>query len=148
MTVDIRNAEAGDEAAWRRLWAEYLAFYDVTLDERVTASTWRRIMDPSERPRMRVAIINGQMAGFAIHHHHDSTWVADPDCYLEDLFLNETFRGQGAGRALMDDLIAICKENGWARLYWHTNENNATARKLYDRYVKSDGHVRYRIQLA
>lgn len=148
MTLTIRSAEPGDEAEWRGLWAGYLAFYKVTLDEKVTASTWRRIMDPSERPHMRVAIIDGEMAGFAIHHRHDSTWTAEPDCYLEDLFLNERFRGRGTGRALMDDLIAICKEKGWARLYWHTHEENATARKLYDRYAAADGHVRYRIQLA
>jgi hypothetical protein len=45
----------------------------------------------------------------------------------------------------MDDLVTICKDNGYCRLYWHTHEDNKTARKLYDQYVKSDGHIRYRI---
>ncbi|MDN5787421.1 MAG: GNAT family N-acetyltransferase [Pseudorhodobacter sp.] len=48
----------------------------------------------------------------------------------------------------MDDLIAICRENGYSRLYWHTDEANARARALYDSYAPYDGHVRYRIKLG
>jgi GNAT superfamily N-acetyltransferase len=74
------------------------------------------------------------------------TRVKTPDCYLEDLFVDGAIRGKGTGRALMDDLIAICAEKGWSRLYWNTDENNHRAQKLYDSYVKSDGHIRYRIK--
>jgi GNAT superfamily N-acetyltransferase len=147
MGVDIRFAKAGDEADWRRLWQGYLDFYEVDLPDAVTASTWTRILDPNARVQARLAFVDGVMAGFAIHHHHDSTWVLGSDGYLEDLYLDPAFRGKGVGRALIDDLIAICREKGWERLYWHTDAGNATARKLYDTYVKEDGHVRYRIKL-
>jgi GNAT superfamily N-acetyltransferase len=96
---------------------------------------------------MRVAEQDGALAGFAIHLSHPSTWVMNNDCYLEDLYLDAEFRGSGIGRALMDDLIAICRKNGWERLYWHTDEGNVRARKLYDSYVKHDGHVRYRMRV-
>ena len=89
----------------------------------------------------------GRMIGFAIHHHHDSTWVMTPDGYLEDLYLDPEARGKGIGRALIDDLIAICRANGWSRLYWHTNRDNAQARKLYESYVEDQGYMRYRIDL-
>lgn len=144
----IRDATAADEAAWRGLWEQYLAFYKVDLAEDVTAHTWAHILDPSSRVAMRVAEVDGTLAGFAIHHFHDSTWVKTPDCYLEDLFLDATYRGQGIGRALIDDLIAITKAMGWSRLYWHTDRDNATARKLYDTYAPEDGHVRYRLKLG
>lgn len=144
----IRDATAADEAAWRRLWDQYLAFYKVELADDVTAHTWARILDPSSRVAMRVAEVEGTLAGFAIHHFHDSTWVKTPDCYLEDLFLDATYRGQGIGRALIDDLIAIARAKGWSRLYWHTDRDNATARKLHDTYAPEDGHVRYRLRLG
>ena len=63
-------------------------------------------------------------------------------------FYDATYRGQGIGRALIDDLIAITKANGWSRLYWHTDRDNATARKLYDTYAPEDGHVRYRLKFG
>lgn len=146
MTFDIRDVRAADETHWRRLWNAYLAFYDVDLSPEVTRATWERILDPASPVRMRVAASPAGLLGFAIHLTHPSTWVKNLDCYLEDLFVDEIARGQGVGRALIDDLVAICKTEGHERLYWHTDEGNARARALYDTYVESDGHIRYRIK--
>ena len=146
MTLTIRDAIESDEAAWRKLWAGYLTFYKTEVPEEVTAFTWARILDAGSRVSMRVAVEDGEMLGFAIHHYHDSTWDIAPEGYLEDLYVDETTRGKGVGRALVDDLVVISKRNGWRGIYWHTNEDNARARKLYDSYVKSDGHIRYRLR--
>ncbi|MFE3836996.1 GNAT family N-acetyltransferase [Pseudogemmobacter sonorensis] len=158
MSAIIRTARAGDEAAWRRLWAEYLAFYGVDLAPGVTDLTWGRILDPASALSMRLAFApggdgggegqdEGAMLGFATHHSHCSTWVAGEDCYLEDLFVAPGARGQGLGRALIDDLAALARARGCHRLYWHTDEKNARARALYDSYCESDGHIRYRFRL-
>ena len=147
MTLEIRDARAGDEAEWRRLWDGYLAFYKADVPPEVTANTWRRILDPASPVSMRVAERDGRLEGFAIHFSHPSTWVMSEDCYLEDLYVDEASRGGGVGRALLDDLVALATARGWSRLYWHTDEGNARARKLYDSYVKTDGHVRYRMKL-
>lgn len=143
----IRNASLGDEGAWRALWDQYLAFYKVTLTPEVNAATWGRLMDPASPVKARLAVVEGQVMGFAIHLHHPSTWVATEDAYLEDLFVTDAARGQGLGRALIDDLIALARAKGWARLYWHTGADNTRARALYDQYVASDGHIRYRMKL-
>ena len=37
----IRDIAAEDEAAWRDLWAQYLAFYSVDLSPEITNRTWR-----------------------------------------------------------------------------------------------------------
>ena len=146
MTLTIRDAVETDEAAWRKLWIGYLAFYKTDVPEEVTAFTWARILDPSSRVSMRVAEEDGKLLGFAIHHYHDSTWDIAPEGYLEDLYVDEDIRGKGVGRALVDDLVVISKRHGWRGIYWHTNEDNARARKLYDSYVQSDGHIRYRLK--
>ncbi|WP_372840265.1 GNAT family N-acetyltransferase, partial [Phaeovulum sp.] len=74
-------------------------------------------------------------------------WTLGPDGYLEDLFVAADVRGQGVGRALIEDLIALGKARGWARLYWMADQGNATARALYDRIAGFDGHIRYRLRL-
>ena len=145
MTVTIRDARPEDEERWRALWDSYLAFYGVTIASDITDMTWRRVFDPASAIFMRVAEVDGEVKGFTLCITHEGTWVRAADCYLEDLFVDESARGRGVGRALLDDLVQLCKKNGWARLYWHTDETNATARKLYDTYVESDGHIRYRI---
>ena len=147
MTLEIKDATAADHPAWVDLWQHYLTFYKVTLSAEVTGHTWARILDPASRLSGRFAFLDGVMIGFAIHHHHASTWVAGDDCYLEDLFVSASARGLGLGRALIDDLIEVAKSKGFKRLYWHTDEENSTARRLYDHYAKADGHVRYRMHV-
>lgn len=145
MSVTVREAQAGDEPAWRALWAQYLAFYDMDLAPEVTAATWARILDPAGGLGMRVAEEGGHLLGFATWVIHPSTWTLTEDCYLEDLFVTADARGKGTGRALIEDLVALCRARGFARLYWHTAEGNAQARRLYDSFTPSDGHVRYRV---
>ena len=147
MVLEIKDATLAYEAAWRGLWRGYLTFYGVTLSDEVTDHTWDRMLDPASRLSGRFAMMDGRMVGFAIHHHHASTWVAGDDCYLEDLYLDGSARGNGIGRALIDDLIAISRKKGCKRLYWHTDKGNDTARRLYDHYAREDGHVRYRMPL-
>ncbi|WFR95433.1 GNAT family N-acetyltransferase [Rhizobium tumorigenes] len=147
MTVTIREARPDDEARWRALWADYLAFYGVGIADDITDLTWRRVFDPASAIFMRVAVVDDVVMGFALCLTHEGTWTSGLDCYLEDLFVDAEVRGKGVGQALLDDLVALSKASGWTRLYWHTDETNSTARKLYDRFVQSDGHIRYRITL-
>ena len=147
MTLAIRDAQAEDEAGWRRLWQAYLSFYDHPLPEETTSFTWARLMSPHSALKIRLAVNGPDILGFAIHQHHPSTWVAGDDCYLEDLYVDEALRGRGIGRALIDDLRTLARAKGWKRLYWHTGRDNARARALYDSYTPEDGHVRYRMTL-
>jgi len=143
----VCDPQPGDEAAWRRLWSDYVAFYEASVPEAVTAQTWVRILDPDSPVLARLAQIDGTVLGFTISVLHPSTWTTTPSCYLEDLFVAPEARGHGVGRALIDDLLGLAEQNGWGRLYWHTKATNETARRLYDRYTQADGFVRYRLVL-
>jgi GNAT superfamily N-acetyltransferase len=143
----IRDALPSDEADWRVLWRGYTEFYETVLDEEVTAETWRRIFDGGSAISCRVAEAEGRLLGFATHVLHACTWTLAPICYLEDLFVDPAARGAGAGRALLEDLVALARERGWARLYWHTRAGNVTARRLYDRFATADDFVKYRIAM-
>jgi GNAT superfamily N-acetyltransferase len=143
----IRDATPGDEAAWRGLWAAFLAFYDMDLPAGVTDRTWARIIDRAHPMSLRLALHDGAAVGFSLWQIHDSSWVATGDLYLEDLFVAPQVRGQGIGRALIADLVDIGRARGCSRLYWLTEATNAQARKLYDSFTPDDGHVRYRMTL-
>jgi GNAT superfamily N-acetyltransferase len=144
----IRNPRPDDGAAWRRLWAGYVAFYDADVPDAVTAGTWARLLDPNSGMIGRLAEFNGAVVGFTVSVIHPGSWTLQPVCYLEDLFVDPQARGHGIGRALIDDLVALARDRGWSRLYWHTKTSNKTARRLYDRYVEADDFVRYRMFLA
>lgn len=145
--LSIRDAHPDDEAAWRRLWSGYNTFYKADVPEAVTAFTWARILDADVPILGRMAEADGTVVGFSISVLHPSTWTPNPNCYLEDLFVDPDARGSGVGRALLDDLVALAKARGWSRLYWHTHAGNEAARRLYDRYAQADEFVRYRLTL-
>jgi len=142
----VRALTLDDQAAWRPLWDGYCAFYETEVAEAVTAATWAAVVDPAQPIIGRgIWSDDGCLIGFSLSILHPSTWQTEPSCYLEDLFVDPRYRGVGAGRALLDDLVALAAERGWGRLYWHTRATNAAARHLYDRYAAADDFVRYRL---
>ncbi len=143
----IRDPAPHDEGAWRRLWAGYCAFYETDVPEAVTAGTWARLLTPGSPLFGRIAEWEGEVAGFTISVLHQGSWTLRPCCYLEDLFVAPDFRGRHIGRALIEDLLELCRQRGWSRLYWHTRVGNAPARRLYDEFAVADDFVRYRLFL-
>jgi len=139
----IRAALPSDEAAWRQLWRGYCDFYRVQLAEDVTDRTWKRILDPDSQIMCIVAEVGGQVYGFANCVVHENTFETQAVCYLEDLFVSPGARGHGIGTALLEWLRNSMRAEGWARLYWVTRSDNHAARRLYDRFARADGFVRY-----
>jgi GNAT superfamily N-acetyltransferase len=142
-----RPAEPGDEQRWRTLWAAYCDFYGAAVSEEVTAATWRRILDPEAPIEAVVAVVGGQVEGFANVVLHEFTWSERPTCLLEDLFVAPSLRGRGVGKQLIDHVLERARAAGWARVYWHTRADNAEARRLYDTITPADGFVRYTVVL-
>jgi GNAT superfamily N-acetyltransferase len=142
----IRSALPSDEAVWRRLWRGYLDFYESRITDDVTNRTWKRILDPDSAVMCIVAEVDGEVLGFAHCVVHENTWETQPICYLEDLYVDPAARGQGIAYAIIDWLRNAMRAEGWARLYWHTRESNAQARRLYDRFAEADDFVRYVIR--
>jgi GNAT superfamily N-acetyltransferase len=144
--IQIRDALPADREDWHRLWAGYNAFYKANVPPETTERTWQRILEPESAMLGRVAELGDLVVGFSISIVHEGTWVVEPICYLEDLFVDPACRGRGIGRKLIEDLMAVGKARGWSRLYWHTHRNNP-ARRLYDTFAQADDFVRYRLDI-
>ncbi|KFD17234.1 acetyltransferase [Tatumella ptyseos ATCC 33301] len=145
MTVRVREVQAEDHEAWMTLWKQYLAFAGSDLDMSVTLSTWERALSSDSPLMCRVAETDKKIIGFAIFVLHEGAWYTQPLCYLEDLFVDETMRGLGAGKALIEAIRDEAKEKSWAKVYWITRGSNP-ARKLYDRLANLEDFVRYSIR--
>lgn len=147
MTLVIRPIETSDKTTWLTLWQGYLDFYKTSVPQEQTERTWTRIMDPGFNMKCAVAEKNGVVVGFTTYNLQNSTWSPNGHCYLEDLFVAPDARGTGVGRALIDFVKAYAIEMKCSRLYWNTDADNETARKLYDTYVLDSGKRQYRVQL-
>jgi GNAT superfamily N-acetyltransferase len=147
MSLEIRAVRPADKEQWQVLWQAYLDFYRTELSPAQSEMTWSRIIDPEFNMNCAIATLNGDVIGFVTYNLQNSTWSENGHCYLEDLFVAKSVRGQGAGRALIEYVKAFAVEKKCSRLYWNTDEDNATARKLYDTYALESGKRQYRIPL-
>lgn len=139
----VRALTQEDRAAWAPLWQGYLTFYEEALPDEISERTWSRLMDPQFDLHGICALAEGRMVGICHYLFHVSTWSDGPYCYLEDLFVDPQVRGSGYGRALIEAVYAAADARGASRVYWATQENNATARKLYDRIATLAPFVQY-----
>jgi len=147
MSLEIRPALASDKDRWLILWQGYLDFYKTILSAEQTERTWNRIMDPEFNMNCAIATLDDQVVGFTTYNLQNSTWSENGHCYLEDLFVDPNCRGSGVGRELIDYVKDFAIANKCSRLYWNTDADNHTARKLYDSYSLESGKRQYRIPL-
>jgi GNAT superfamily N-acetyltransferase len=148
VSVRIRDLDARDRQRWEVLWDGYLAFYETRLSEAATVSAWDRLLAGERGMGAHVAVdADDVVLGFAHRVVHPSTWASGPVCYLEDLMVDPAHRGRGIGRALIEATVSWAREAGCETVYWHTGQDNATARRLYDDVATLSPFVRYEIEL-
>lgn len=142
----IRAAAPADFAQWLPLWEGYNTFYERTVPLEVTRMTWSRFFDAYEPMHAVVAERDGKLLGLVHYLFHRNTAMLAPTCYLQDLFTALEARGQGVGRALIEAVYERAQVAGSPRVYWMTQESNATARRLYDQLAERSGFIQYRRQ--
>lgn len=147
----VRTIRRDDYAEWRPLWLGYNAFYgrsgETALDERVTTRTWEWFFDAAADVHAFVAEIDGRVVGIVHFLFHRSTSRLADVCYLQDLFTDESCRGRGVGRALIQRVLDTAKERGSSRVYWTTQVSNAAGRALYDKVAEYRGFIVYSREL-
>jgi GNAT superfamily N-acetyltransferase len=77
------------------------------------------------------AEIEGKAVGFAIYFLTFSSFLSRPGIWLDDLYVDESARGRGAGKALLSHLAKIADERGYGRIEWVTADNNAKGLAFY-----------------
>lgn len=142
----IRSALPADFEQWLPLWEGYNAFYKRRVPAEVTRITWSRFFDAYEPMHALVAEQDGRLLGLVHYLFHRNTAMLAPVCYLQDLFTVAGSRGQGVGRALIEAVYERAQAAGSPRVYWMTQEDNATARRLYDQVAENSGFIQYRRQ--
>lgn len=145
--INITLLSSFDYQDWLRLWQSYLTFYETSLPLATTDATWRNIIDSKVAVYGFGAWQDDLLVGITHVILHPNTWNVTECCYLEDLYVNESMRGQGVGRALIEHVYDFADEKGCNRVYWHTQEDNTTARALYKNIATETDMMQYRKDL-
>lgn len=145
--VSVVAVQEDDYAQWLPWWLSYQQFYEVELSEQTTMTTWKRFFDADKEIYCAVAKQGETVVGFVHYVFHGSTWSVHDFCYLEDLFVDKNCRGKNIGKQLIEYVKQKATERECGRLYWHTQEKNQTAQRLYDWVAEKPGVIEYRLAL-
>ena len=77
------------------------------------------------------AVDGGEPAGVCQVRYRLSVWTSTEDAWLEDVFVEESVRGTGLGRALVSAAVDRARERGCRRIELDVDEANAAALTLY-----------------
>lgn len=102
---------AADARDWLSLWQGYCAELGGRVSDEATNGLWQRILSPREPIGCLLGFSREcEPVGFANYVLHPHTWSLRPVCYLDDLFVATAARGEGAGRALIEALVTLGRE--------------------------------------
>jgi GNAT superfamily N-acetyltransferase len=128
----LRAATADDAPALVGLIRELAEFEQLTHLVVVTAdSLAHQLFGP--RPAAEAVVVEhaGAIVGFALFFTNFSTFLGRPGLYLEDLYVQPAYRGQGLGRRLLRHLGSLAVERGCGRFEWSVLDWNANAIRFY-----------------
>jgi len=144
--LTIGKLTESDHTEWEILFRAYIDFYKRTLPQEMYDRAWNEFQADT-RMHALGAKLDGRLVGITHFLIHANTSSADV-CYLQDLFTASDVRGRGVARALIEAVADWARERKCPRVYWQTQESNATARLLYDKVAVNRGFIRYDIELG
>jgi GNAT superfamily N-acetyltransferase len=90
---------------------------------------------------------DGRAIGFASYHEHYSTFLGRIGLWLDDLFIEASFRGQGIGKAIFQALCRIAVERKAARIEWCVAADNDSGIAFYEGIGASVNRNQYPVRL-
>lgn len=130
---EIRPVRESDLGAVVGLVHELASYERAPLECQLTQRQLRKALF-AERPALfgHVAEVAGNVVGCALWFLNFSTWEGSHGIYLEDLYVQEAYRGRGIGRRLLAALAAEAHQRGFSRLEWSVLDWNMSAIGFYE----------------
>ena len=80
-----------------------------------------------------IGYYNNEPVGFVLFFHNFSTFVGRPGIYIEDLFVEESYRRRGFGGALLAHIAKLAVARDCGRLEWSVLDWNEPAVNFYQK---------------
>lgn len=128
----LREARPGDVPGILAL-IHALAVYEREPDavENTAEMLAETLFGAEPRVFAHVVVRGDRVVGIAIWFLTYSTWTGRHGVWLEDLYVDESERGRGYGKALMSALAEVCIERGYSRFEWTVLDWNAPSTAFY-----------------
>ena len=133
MPLKIRNATPKDSQIIFDFIIE-LAIYEKAPNEVNTTveEIEKSLFSSNATAKALICEEDGIAIGFAVYFYNYSTWLGKKGIYLEDLYVNESKRGKGAGKAMIKYLAKKAISENCGRFEWACLDWNTPSRDFYE----------------
>ena len=148
MPTPVRRAAAAvDAAEAARLLHDFNTEYDdYTPGVRALKKRLEELLADDEV----IVLLGGEGPdGVAVLYLYPSVWTESLDAYLAELYVAPERRGEGIGRALLEEALDAAREAGAKYMFLGTSEDDEAARGLYEsaeftnREGRADGPIMF-----
>jgi GNAT superfamily N-acetyltransferase len=147
MNITIREPGEGDFFSWLALYEDYAAFYGHRLDDQGALLVWSWLTDAAHSERGLVAVDDeGALVGLVHFHDVPRPLEGRRALHVDDLFVLEEHREQGAGRALIEAVAALGAASGIPTVEGLAKPDDTDARRFYDGIADATEVVVYRLR--
>jgi len=143
----IRRGEPADAEAIGRLLHDFNTEYEEETPGPETIA--ERVRDLLAGGDTTVLLAGEAPDGIAVLRFRPSIWIEKLECYLAELYVVPEKRGRGIGRALMEAVFEVARDEGAGHIELNTSHDDVAARALYEklgftnREGKPDGPLMY-----
>ncbi len=132
MNLTTRRAVPGDESLILGFIRELAAYEKLSHEVVATdAHIHRTLFCEAPKAFALIAEDEGEPVGFALYFFNYSTFLGRHGLYLEDLYVRESARGKGTGKALLAALARVAVENDCGRMEWSVLDWNGPSIAFY-----------------
>lgn len=146
--IDVTRATSKDISNVARLFDQYRQFYQQDPDQQLAADYIAERIS-TESSVIFLAWSDNKPVGFTQLYATYCSVDATPIWVLYDLFVDDSARRLGAGKALMGRALEHAKQSGASRIDLETEINNVGAQRLYESlgYVRETDFYKYCLEL-
>ena len=128
MNITIRKANQQDFPTILSLIKEFAIFQKTP--EKVTITLEQMIASKNLFQCFIAETSSKEIAGFASFYFVYNSW-SGKGLYLDDLYVKNAFRKQGAGKLLLEAILQLAKDEHCKKLRWQVSKWNANALDFY-----------------
>lgn len=129
--ISFRYAQENDVGVILAFIKELAEYEKMSDDVVATEELLKEWIFEKKKAEVIFALEDGKEVGMALFFHNFSTFLGRAGIYLEDLFVKETYRGKGYGKALLRKLAQIAVERDCGRLEWSCLDWNRPSIDFY-----------------
>ena len=129
----IRKISIEDKENWKKLYKGYADFYKSTINDIILDTVWSWLMDKNHEVKGIVYEIDGNLTALAHYRAMPRPLKGKYIGFLDDLYVDPTYRNQKIGQKLMNEIKVISKSEKWDLVRWITHQDNIKAKSLYDK---------------